>query len=560
MRAARDPDAAPGAPDEGREPRARARSQTLLALGAQVAAETRSRLRSAGTVVTVLAMFALAVLYLPPPDSRQASILWMAGERTYSGEYSVGFVGAVVALLTSMLMPLAGFYLVAGSVRRDLDRRVWPIIAATRTSPTAYLLGKWLAGFAYLLVLAAIALLPAVYLFMRYGTGPFSLGQLLLPWLLLAPAAMALTAAMALLFDVTPGLSGRGGYVLWFFAFSILFMMIPGILGRRLDQDPANDRDTTYDPAGLVFFQDLVARSVAVPVHSVSLGLIILDEPPARVPFAPLRTDRAALLRRAGTLAWTLVPLLAAVGMFRLTRRRAGRAPRRSRRSVARAAAAAPAWQPAEGGAGERAAFRAHAGRPGLARSVLAEALLVWQSASWLRWPLVATSLAVLVLPGDAMVVATAGFLLLLAPVIAETAAREALHGTGATVFAQPGVPLSTVGWKLAAVATFVLVFAAPLLLRAILRGGAHGAAMLLGLAFVAAAAVGLGWLSGGGKLFLGAYTALWYVAIQRDSPLDFSGAFVRRPDLAVCAAFAAAGALTLVAAALVERRRGALR
>ena len=108
-------------------------SQALRALGAQVAAETRSRLRSTGTVLTVLAMFALAFLYLPPPGSRRASILWQVGEQTYSGTYTAGFIGAVVALLTSMLMPLVGFYLVAGSVRRDLDRRVWPIIAATRT-------------------------------------------------------------------------------------------------------------------------------------------------------------------------------------------------------------------------------------------------------------------------------------------------------------------------------------------------------------------------------------------------------------------------------------------
>ena len=317
-----------------------------------------------------------------------------------------------------MLLPLVGFYLVAGSVRRDLERRVWPIIAATPTSATTYLLGKWLASFAYLLVLAALALLPATYLFFRYGSGPLAVGQLVLPWLLLAPAAMAFTAAFALLFDVTPGLSGRGGYVLWFFTYSFLFMMFPALAGGRLDQDPSNDRDTTYDPAGLVFFEDLVARSVAVPVQSLSLGLIITDQPIERVPFAPLRVNGALLARRAGTLAWTLVPLLAAVGIFRLSKWPRGRD----------AAAAAVVGTCAPGGGDGRVAgpggasavaFRPHQGRRA-SRVPCSRGMLLWQSASWIKWPLLAASAASLVVPGEAVAVPMAAFLLLLAPVVGE--------------------------------------------------------------------------------------------------------------------------------------------
>jgi hypothetical protein len=536
-------------------------SQALRALGAQVAAETRSRLRSTATVLTVLALFAVAFLYLPPPGAHRASILWQVGERTYSGVYTAGFIGAVVALLTSMLMPLVGFYLVAGSVRRDLERRVWPIIAATRTSAASYLLGKWLASFAYLLVLAALALLPAVFLFLRYGSGPFALGQLLLPWVLLAPAAMAMTAAFALLFDVTPGLSGRGGYVLWFFAFSLLFMMIPAMLSGRLDDDPRNDGRASYDPAGLVFFHDLVARSVSEPIHSLSLGVIFTDEPIERVPFAPLRVDGRALGERGTTLAWTLVPLLAAIGMFRLTRRREARPPRQRRlwRARTAAASASAAAQAAEGVVGVSApVFHAHHGTPRFRRSVFAEALLVWQSASWIKWPMLAASAASLAVPGAGAAAPMAVFLLLLAPVIGEAAARESLYGTGATVFAQPGVPCSAVGWKLAALLAFVAVAGAPVLLRSLGRGGQHGIAMLLGLAFTASAAAGFGWLTGGGKLFLGSYTALWYMAIQRDSPLDFTGAFGLQPNLAVCAGFAAAGVASAILAAAVEKARTA--
>jgi hypothetical protein len=81
---------------------------------------------------------------------------------------------------------------------------------------------------------------------------------------------------------------------------------------------------------------------------------------------------------------------------------------------------------------------------------------------------------------------------------------------------------------------------------------------VLLGLLFVATAATGLGSLSRGGKLFLGAFTALWYLAIQRESPLDFTGAFHAQPDFGICLGFAAAGVVIVVLAAGVERARSA--
>ena len=528
----------------------------LAAIAAQVGVEMRTRLRSTGTIVTVLVLFAAAFGYVPPPGSNRVSIMWKTGGEMVSGTYTVGFIGAIVAMLTAMLLPLVGFYLVSGSVRRDLERRVWPILAATPTSTASYLLGKWLAAVAYLMVLAAIGLVPAVILFVQHGTGEFAVGQLLLPWLLMAPPAMLFTAAMALLFDVTPGLRGRGGYVVWFFAWAFLFMMIPGNLGNMLDNDPDNDRLTSYDPAGLVLFDHLIEASAQTPVESVSMGVVILDEPVRRVPFPPLRPDGKLVAMRFAAAAWTAVPLGLAIALFARTRRTAGRSLRRGRAAAAAMALPLDAAGAAATPAGPLA-LRAHPTRPRLSRSVLAELILTWRAASWLKWPLVGCALAALVVPGDARGAFTAVFLLLLAPPIAEAAAREQLAGTAAVSLAQPGVPRSVVGWKAAAVGLFVLLAGAPVLAAAFLRSTEHGVAMALALAFLAAAAVGLGYLSGGGKLFLGAYTALWYVAIQRDSPLDFSGAFTA-PDAGRSAAFAGVGLLALGGAAVVERVRAA--
>ena len=138
------------------------------------------------------------------------------------------------------------------------------------------------------------------------------------------------------------------------------------------------------------------------------------------------------------------------------------------------------------------------------AGSVVTEApeRLIWEAASWLRWPLLAAAILAAVLPGPGARVATAALLLLLAPALSEVAAREHLHGTRDLVFSQPAV------------------------LRAALASPARGLAFASGLLFVAGFAAGAGSLTRGRQLFSGVYVALWYAAVSGAGPLDFCGAF----------------------------------
>jgi hypothetical protein len=241
--------------------------------------------------------------------------------------------------------------------------------------------------------------------------------------------------------------------------------------------------------------------------------------------------------------------------MFALTRRAGPRTRRRGRAPDAALSPAVAGSQTLSAPAAAPVTWRPRPTRPSALRSVVAETILTWRAASWLKWPLLLASLAALVAPGDSGSGVIAVFLLLLAPPVAEVAAREELAGTASFALVQPGVPRSVVGWKMAAVALFVLIASAPVVAASFARSPEHGATMMLALLFIAASAVGLGYVTGGGKLFLGAYTALWYVAMQRDSPLDFVGA-LSAPNLERSATFAGAGLLALAAAFAVERLR----
>jgi hypothetical protein len=194
------------------------------------------------------------------------------------------------------------------------------------------------------------------------------------------------------------------------------------------------------------------------------------------------------------------------------------------------------------------------AARPSTRAAVFAEARLIWEGASWIKWPLAVAAILAGLLPGN---LAQGAFLLLLVPVVSEAAARERLAGTGALVFSQPSVPRSPALWKAAAVALVVLSLGAPLAFRSLLVSPARGLACAGGLLAIAAISVGMGALSGGGKLFTGVYLAIWYMGLSNLAAADVTSALSAKPEPAYCVIYICVGAVLLGAA--VGRERAAV-
>ncbi len=521
---------------------------------AQVEAEVKRRLRSTGTLVAILALVVLSFMWIPDPRKNWTSISWRgAGGAITSGIYNSAYVGAASALLASLFLAIIGFYLVAGSVRRDAETRVGAILASTPISRTAYLAGKLAAHLVYLQVVAACALASGVLVFLRYGTGPFEPGAFLVPHLLLVPPSLVTTAALALLFDVTPGLRGRGGLIVYFFVFAFLFMALPGLLHGGMAQDRGVRGFPIYDPTGAIGVMQIVRSTLPEGSGgSISMGLQLHDEPVRRVVWRGLPVTGGWVAARAVALGLALVPLVLAVLLFDRFDPARARPRLRARRT------AASAIEAIERPAAPIRPLPPVSTHPTAAGAIAAEARLIWEMVGWLRWPLLAAAVLAAVLPGAGTRVATAAFLLLLAPALSEVAAREHLHGTRALVFSQPAVPRSPVGWKAAAAALFALALGAPAILRAALASPARGFAFATGLLFVAGFAAGAGAVTRGRQLFSGVYVALWYAAVSGAGPLDFSGAFGGGLGAAARLAWVAAGAGAVGLALAAERWRGA--
>lgn len=529
---------------------------------AQVEAEVKTRLRSPSTIVAAFALFALSFLWIPDPASRWVSMSWGSAEGDLTtGVYNSAYVGASAAVLAALFLTIIGFYLVAGSVRRDEETRLGAILAATPLSKTAYLSGKLAAHFVYLMALGAVSLAAGMLVFLRYGSGPLVVADFVVPFAAMVVPALAFTAATAVLFDVTPGLRRRGGLVLFFFAWTFVFLMIPVLTSGGFSEHRPGQGYPIFDPAGLAGFTQWLAEAVpGGAVEGISIGLIQTDEPLTRVLLPGVRLAGGFALSRGLVFLWSLAVLglaVAAFDRFDTSRRRGEGGARRKSGRERPGAKTIPETGAATGGLSEVAArdlasLPPAVLAPSFGRSVLGEMRLLWASAGWLKWPLLAAALAAAV-PAKPPRPAVAAFLLLLAPVLSEAAAREKLAGTVALVFSQPGIPRSRLAWKLAAALGFVFVLGLPGLASLALTSPSRAAAYLAGLAFVAVFATAAGALTGGGKLFTGLYVALWYAAVNGGPAVDWSGAFA--PELTAAPyAFAAAAGVLLVCAWVVER------
>ena len=538
-------------------------ASALAPLGAQVGAEIRMRMRSLATPIALVAFFAAAFFWIPDPRGNTASLTWdLPDGRVQAPVYSAAYVGFALAVLSGVILAMSGFYFVAGSVRRDRERGIGAILAATPLSKSAYLGGKFAAHFAYLLLLDLLALGAGLAAFVWYGTGAFTPVSFALPYLLLTVPAIAACASLAVLFDVTPGLRGRGGLVLWFFVFVFGLVKLPMDLSGVDVDDPARKTVMTrpvFDPAGIATDQWLVRQTVPANVTGVSSGHITRKEPIERVPWKGIAVTPALVGMRGLNFLLALVPLLPAVLIFdrfdpsrgRRRARKAGFFARLAQRLKSRRAAEVP---DADGLPRAAVTLTPVTTRPTLKGSIFAEARLIWESASLVKWPLAVAAMLAGLLPGN---LAQGAFLVLLVPVISEVAAREKLAGTGALVFSQPGVPASPVLWKAVATALVVLALGAPLTVKCLLVSPVRGLACVGGLLAVAAISAGMGSLTAGGKLFTGLYLAVWYMGLSNVAPADFTSALSAKPEPAYCLLYIGVGAVLLAAAVGRERVRG---
>ncbi len=180
------------------------------------------------------------------------------------GVYNSAWIGGLLAVVGSTFLSLAGFYFVKNTVQRDTETGVGQILAATPISRFTYILGKFASNFAVLASMIGVLALSSVAMQLVSGEDRhIHLWKLFSPFLLLSLPAMAVVAAVAILFETIPFLRGGFGNVAYFFLWTA--MLTTPILGNS----------SFYDISGLFLLRQSMITSHAAPMAETSFSLSI---------------------------------------------------------------------------------------------------------------------------------------------------------------------------------------------------------------------------------------------------------------------------------------------
>jgi len=200
---------------------------TLRVLYHLALADFYERSRRYGFLLTLAAVIYLGVLVnsgtaffcLDPADLNSLS-------PSYRGEFNSAWIGTMTVLVTNTFLGLFGFYLVSDCIERDIRTGVGQIIATTPVRRATYLVGKWISNFVVLSVLELILAAAAAIMVLLKREAALDLGALLMPFLAVALPYMALTAALAVVFETVPWLRGAVGNAVYFFLWISLIMFV----------------------------------------------------------------------------------------------------------------------------------------------------------------------------------------------------------------------------------------------------------------------------------------------------------------------------------------------
>jgi hypothetical protein len=440
------------------------------------------------------------------------------------GIFNSAWVGALLSIVASAFISLAGFYFVKNTIQRDRETRVGQILAATPLSKFIYVLGKVFSNLTVLtLMIAVLALSGIAMQLVRGEERHIEIWNLVAPFIFLAFPAMVVIAAIVVLFETIPFLRGGLGNVVYFFVWTAL-LSVPFAIGRHAS-----------DLIGI----SLVADSAREAAHlsaenggvTFSLSFGQIAGPLSTFRWAGLSWTTDIVISR---LAWlTLAFGIVIVSAFLFDRFDPSRG-RALREAPDTRVMASPEMQqensaaPVQISAATLTPLFAHATRSRFLSMLAAELKLMLKGQKWWSY-VVAIGLAIAsaaVPSADAR-----GILLACAwiwPVLlwSSMGVRETRDQTYQLVFSSPHPNSRQLPAVWLAGVLVALLTGGGFGLRLLLTGNVRGLlAWLVGAVFIPTLALALGVCSGTGKPFEILYTLLWYVGPMHAIPqLDFMG------------------------------------
>jgi hypothetical protein len=158
-------------------------------------------------------MLYVGYMAVPAPESGALTV----NLGNLRGVYNSAWIGGIIALLSSLLLSLPGFYLVKNAIARDRETRVGQILATTPLPKALYTLGKTVSNFIFLVVIVGLVMVAAGGMqLLRGEVTRIDVWHLAAPFLFSSLPALFVVAAVAVLFESVPLLRGGFGNIAYF--------------------------------------------------------------------------------------------------------------------------------------------------------------------------------------------------------------------------------------------------------------------------------------------------------------------------------------------------------
>jgi hypothetical protein len=504
--------------------------------------EARVRLRRLSTLVTLLAVVALSWLMISDPaDGRTLISVHRARVLYTSSALALGS-----AAMATLLLALAGFYLLRGRVAEDLRSGTGAVIGASASGGALFVVARWCGGVLYLTALAGAFMATVLVCHLVRGDGPIEPLVYLQTYALVLGPMILFTASCATLFDAWAPLMGKKGDLLYFFVWVGQMALLPAVRQG-------------YAPAVIPFdFTGMSAIITALGAHvdisdSLMLGIADFDRHKAALTLPTWVWTAPIAGVRCLTALLALIPLLLALPLFhRFSPDRVKPDKARARRSPL---AVVDGWLRPLARCVDPL-FGLAARMPGIAGQALADVALTLAASPSAIALLLVVQLPALVIKADALAPFALACVAYWGVLVSDVSTRDgdaALAGMGAAV---PGGAARRYWRQFLASLVLGLIFTGVAVLRLAVADPLRACALLCGVFALAAFASLLGRTSATSRTFLALFLFALYVSVNvsRGAWADIVG-FHGNATAASNLAWAGLGVLAVLGGHLWNRR-----
>lgn len=481
----------------------------FLRVFAILLADLRERTRTPKFWIVLGIMSCATWWCFPAHETGFSSLALPDGSRGY---YSSAWAGLAMSLIYSTLLNLIGFYLVRGTLTRDFETRVWQLLVTTTMTRAGFLFAKWASHMVLFAVIALVGVAVALAAqWVRAEDARIDLIEAVKPLLLLSLPSLALTATLAIWFDLIPWLRRTAGNVLYFvlWAAMIALSMLPFERGGA-----APERGWISDVGGMIpvahQMVELRSAQVGEPVEfRLLLGSAYFETPVDRFEWKTLQADAKLLVDRSFWLILALVLALGAVPLLDW--------------AASRGLEKAKATSTAGRGLRWLDFLLDPLARGPLSVLAVAELKLVLRQRRWWWWLVAVAVIGAQLGPPDTMRTALLLAWMLPLDVLARGVLRDRDHATASLVFNAPHALPRLLATRFLVGVALLCALSLPSLLRLVIDAPITAMAAIVSIVSIVSWGLSLGALCRNARPFELLMTCVIYVALNGQNLFDLA-------------------------------------